>query len=299
MKKFFILFIFLFPYLGWSSNLFKIADDSVWRSPGSYYTSKGKITTLINQSQYKNWIAGGINNLSLTLVLDYDFIVKNGDLEWINRIDGAYGLIKNQNQDIKKNEDRVEFFSLLAIKNKGNWSYSATFNLKTQWSNGYEYTPGFGNSQVRTLTTKFMSPSYTQFGVGMFYKKDDNLWFNYALLSGRYISVNSIFTKNLLDGENYFGVEKGKTGRFEAGGIISGYYKTELMKNMHIENKLNLFQNYLEDPLNIDIDYLLTVEFIINQYFSTNILFQLLYDDNAIPEIQLKEVFGLSFNVNF
>ena len=66
------------------------------------YTSKGKITTLINQSQYKNWIAGGINNLSLTLVLDYDFIVKNGDLEWINRIDGAYGLIKNQNQDINQ-----------------------------------------------------------------------------------------------------------------------------------------------------------------------------------------------------
>ena len=69
-----------------------------------------------------------------------------------------------------------------------------------------------------------------------------------------------------------------------------------MQKKRHVRN---LFQNYLEDPLNIDIDYLLTLEFIINQYFSTNIFFQILYDDNAIPEIQLKEVFGLSFNVNF
>ena len=133
----------------------------------------------------------------------------------------------------------------------------------------------------------------------MFYKRDDNFWFNYALLSARYIRVNPVFTESLLDGENYFGVDKGKTGRFEAGGIISAYYKKEILKNMHMENKLNLFQNYLEDPLNIDIDYTLSLEFTINEFFSTNILVQLLYDDNAISEIQLKEVFGVSFNVNF
>jgi hypothetical protein len=71
------------------------------------------------------------------------------------------------------------------------------------------------------------------------------------------------------------------------------------MKNMFFENKLNLFQNYLEDPLNIDIDYVISLEFTINKFLSTNILVQLLYDDNAVPEIQLKEVFGISFNVNF
>ena len=107
------------------------------------------------------------------------------------------------------------------------------------------------------------------------------------------------FTESLSDGENYFGVDKGKTGRFEAGGIFSAYYKTELLKNMFFENKLNLFQNYLEDPLNIDIDYMVSLEFTINRFLSTNILVHLLYDDNAAPQIQLKEVFGISFNVNF
>ncbi|MFL2996464.1 MAG: DUF3078 domain-containing protein [Cytophagales bacterium] len=295
MKKILIVTLLFLSFNSFSN----IRLDSVWISPTSYYLSKGKITTLLNQSQYKNWIAGGVNNLSLTLILDYDFTLKNGDLEWINRIDGAYGLVKNQDEDIKKNEDRLELYSLLALKNKGRWSYSAVFNLKSQWSNGYEYSPLPNGVIDRTLTTKFLSPAYSQVGLGMFYKRDDNFWFNYALLSARYIMVNTVFTESLLDGENYFGVEKGKSGRFEAGGIISAYYKKEIMKNMHMENKLNLFQNYLEDPLNIDVDYTLSLEFTINQFFSTNILVQILYDDNAIPEIQLKEVFGVSFNVNF
>ena len=295
MKKILIVTLLFLSFNSFSN----IRLDSVWISPTSYYLSKGKITTLLNQSQYKNWVAGGVNNLSLTLILDYDFTLKNGDLEWINRIDGAYGLVKNQDEDIKKNEDRLELYSLLALKNKGRWSYSAVFNLKSQWSNGYEYSPLPNGVIDRTLTTKFLSPAYSQVGLGMFYKRDDNFWFNYALLSARYIMVNTVFTESLLDGENYFGVEKGKSGRFEAGGIISAYYKKEIMKNMHMENKLNLFQNYLEDPLNIDVDYTLSLEFTINQFFSTNILVQILYDDNAIPEIQLKEVFGVSFNVNF
>lgn len=295
MKKILLIFFVLFSTKGYSNKF----EDSVWISPDSYYLSKGRITTLLNQSQYSNWIAGGINNLSLTLLLDYDYILKKGDLEWINRLDGAYGLVKNQDEDIKKNEDRLELYSLLALKNKGRWSYSALFNLKSQWSNGYEYSLNSSGIQDRKLTTKFLSPAYTQLGVGMFYKKDDNFWFNYAILSARYIMVNPLFTDSLLNGENYFGVEKGKTGRFEGGGIISAYFRKEIMKNMIIENKLNLFQNYLEDPLNIDVDYTFNLELTINKYFSTNLLLQILYDDNALPEIQLKEVFGVSFNINF
>ena len=295
MKKIICLLLTFISFNVYSNKF----EDSVWVSPDSYYLSKGKITTLLNQSQYSNWIAGGINNLSLTLLLDYDYILKKGDLEWINRLDGAYGLVKNQDESIKKNEDRLELYSLLALKNKGRWSYSALFNLKSQWSNGYEYSINSIGVQDRSLTTKFLSPAYSQIGVGMFYKKDDNFWFNYALLSARYIRVNPVFTESLLDGENYFGVEKGKTGRFEAGGIISAYFKKEIMKNMILENKLNLFQNYLEDPLNVDIDYTFNLELTINKFFSTNLLLQILYDDNALPEIQLKEVFGVSFNINF
>ena len=101
MRKLFVV-IFLFCSSNIYSNIF---EDSVWVSPDSYYISKGKITTLLNQSHYSNWIAGGVNNVSLTLLLDYDFNLKRGDLEWINRLDGAYGLVKNQDENIKNKID--------------------------------------------------------------------------------------------------------------------------------------------------------------------------------------------------
>ena len=43
---------------------------------------------------------------------------------------------------------------------------------------------------------------------------------------------------------------------------------------MILENKLNLFQNYLEDPLNVDIDYTFNLELTINKFFSTNLLYK-------------------------
>ena len=68
----YLLLLFFIPFLSHSKNSINILKDSVWTSTESYYLSKGKITSLLNQSQYKNWVAGGINNLSLTLILDYD-----------------------------------------------------------------------------------------------------------------------------------------------------------------------------------------------------------------------------------
>ena len=46
---------------------------------------------------------------------------------------------------------------------------------------------------------------------------------------------------------------------------------------------------------NIDIDYTLSAFMKINDYLSTTLVIQCLYDDNAIKRVQLREVFGLAF----
>ena len=79
MKK---TLIVAFLFLSFNS-LSKDKLDSVWVSPNSYYISKGKITTLINQSQYKNWIAGGVNNLfelELSSLVTYLFLMNQNNL---------------------------------------------------------------------------------------------------------------------------------------------------------------------------------------------------------------------------
>ena len=44
---------------------------------------------------------------------------------------------------------------------------------------------------------------------------------------------------------------------------------------------------------NIDLDYLAQIEINVNPLLSTQLIFQLIYDDNAISRLQVREVFGV------
>jgi hypothetical protein len=103
----------------------------------------------------------------------------------------------------------------------------------------------------------------------------------------------------LIAGEAYFGVEPGKTSRFEFGASVGAYYKANIMPNVSIENILNLYSNYIEKPQNVDLDYTMNLVMSINKYLSANVAFQAIYDDNAVQAVQIREVFGLGVNFGF
>ena len=65
-----------------------------------------------------------------------------------------------------------------------------------------------------------------------------------------------------------------------------------------LEQSVNLYSDYLYKPDNIDVDYTLSAFMKINDYLSTTLIVQALYDDNAIKKIQLREVFGLAFVID-
>ena len=83
------------------------------------------------------------------------------------------------------------------------------------------------------------------------------------------------------------------------GASIQAYLKFDAAKNISLENTFNAYSNYLDQPGNIDIDYTLNIVMKINRLMSTNLIFQTVYDHNAIQEIQLREVFGLAVNFSF
>jgi uncharacterized SAM-dependent methyltransferase len=94
-------------------------------------------------------------------------------------------------------------------------------------------------------------------------------------------------------------VEQGKTTRYEFGAAVNGYYKFDIMENVSVENILNLYSNYLEDPQNVDIDYQLNIVMKVNKYLSANFAFQTIYDDNAFRGFQTKQIVGLGVNFGF
>jgi hypothetical protein len=265
------------------------------------WKTKGTVSFLFNQSNFNNWIAGGENNLSGNLGINYDFNYKKKDITWDNKILASYGLLQTKNTDFeKKTDDRLELNSILGKKAFGNWYYSLFLNFRTQFTKGYLYGKDINGSEIRTENTDFLSPGYLTFGPGVYWKKDDNFKLNFAPLTSKITFVNKDYTSGIgyVDG-SYFGVDANKGIRYELGFYASAYYKFNVMTNVSAENTLNLYSNYLEDAQNVDMDYSLAIVMKINKFLSANLSFQAIYDDNAFQGFQTREVFGLGVNFGF
>ncbi len=261
------------------------------------WKTKGNLIFLFNQSNFNNWLAGGENNLSGNLGINYDFNYKKQEWTWDNKVIASYGLLQTKNSDFdKKTDDRFEYNSVLGKKAFGEWNYSFFLNFRTQFTKGYVYTKDANGKEIRTENTNLFSPAYLTFGPGMFWKKNDNLKVNLAPLTSKVTFVDRNFT---VADEKYFGVEEGRSSRYELGFYASGYYKFNLMTNVSMENTLNLYSNYMKDPQNIDVDYTLAVVMRINRYLTSNLVFQSIYDDNAFRGFQTRQIFGLGVNYGF
>ena len=252
------------------------------------WIKKGSITFLVNQANFNNWLAGGQSSISGNFGLNYDFNYKSDTWNWDNKVIAGYGLTKLKGQDVQKSDDRLVLNSLVGKKASGDWYYSLFFNFQTQFDSGFDVVSGI-------KTSHFFSPAYFQFGPGMLWKKSDNLKVNIAPATSKLIVVHPHFTEL---GPS-FGVEQGDSSRYEFGAALNGYYKFNAMENITVENILNLYSNYLEDSQNVDLDYTLNIVMKINKFMSTNLSFQTVYDDNAFPGFQTREVIGIGVNYGF
>ena len=254
----------------------------------------GNVAITLNQSAFNNeWTGGGIANTAANILVNYDFNLKSGDLVWDNKLIADYGVNKNKgDENFSKNNDRLEFNSLLGKKAKGYWYYSFYLNAKTQMDRSAD-----GNSH-------FFSPAYFQFGPGMLWKKSDNFNVNISpaaakmtIVHGHYTEVPTAAEDFFNEAGGYYGVDANKTMRFEVGAALRGYYKTDLMKNVSMENILGLYTNYLEEAKNVDVDYTMNLVMKVNKYLSANLVFQAIYDDTVQRNgFQVREAFGVGVN---
>ncbi|MFP5437723.1 MAG: DUF3078 domain-containing protein [Bacteroidia bacterium] len=261
------------------------------------WTKKGNASLLFNQSTFDNWVAGGENNISGTVGLNYDFNYKKDDWSWDNKVIGSYGIVKTKTSSFaKKTDDRLYYNSVVGKKASERWLYTAMLNFRTQFTKGYLYSKNDAGAEIREEYTNFFSPAYLLVGPGMQYVRDENLKINLSPATSKFTFVDSRYT---LPDEAYFGVKEGDWMRYELGFNASMYYKLDVIANVTFENILNLYSNYLEDPQNVDIDYQLNIAMKINRYLTTSLQFQLIYDDNAYRGLQVRQVFGVAANYGF
>lgn len=142
----------------------------------------------------------------------------------------------------------------------------------------------------------------------MDYKYKDVLSVFIAPLTSKSTIVNS----PILSDMGGFGVDTGKFFRTEFGGYLKVQLKKDIMKNVTLTSKIDLFSNYLHNPQNIDVNFEALISMKVNEFITATIFANLVYDDDIIinwvdkdkvahsgPTTQFKEVLGIGFAYKF
>ncbi len=275
-------------------NAMVFAQNDTVQTPDSDWKRGGVAKLLFNQAAFSEWASGGQNSISLSFHTDYDLSYSKNGWRWDTKFLGDFGLTKLSGTTfLRKTNDRFDLQSFLGKEFSDTWSYSTVFGVKTQFARGYKFGQDANGNETRTLRTHFFSPVYIKLGVGLYWKKSKNLWVNIAPFTQRLTLVSRKFTMDLPEGKEYFGVQKGDNHRFELGASVNALYKFSPMENMTLEQRLGLYSDYLDKAENVDVDYQIAAELEVNEYISTNLILQLVYDDNAVQRLQVREVFGV------
>ncbi|WP_029033926.1 DUF3078 domain-containing protein [Salinimicrobium terrae] len=295
-----LLFIFLF------FNVFSVSaqegEETEEQQEG--WTTEGNVQLLFNQSAFnEEWAGGGTSSLAGNLTFNYGFNYLMDDITWDNKIWATYGLTKIKTDEfIRKTSDRFEINSIVGKQIKETkWFYSFFAHFQSQFDSGYVFSENPETGEItRTENSHFFSPAFLKSGPGIGWHKSDDLHFNIAPATLRFIFVDGDFTSapGYVDGD-YYGVDKGETMRFEFGASLTGYAKVELVENVSVANSLSLYSNYLDSPGNIDMDYLMELNMAINDFLTASLIFQAIYDDNTVGAFQLREVFGAGITYTF
>jgi hypothetical protein len=292
LQGFFLLLLFV-GSLSFGYGQSEQSKDSLW-------FKEGKVSVLLNQATFSEWLGGGTNNFNGIVNLDYKIQRTQEAWDWTTILDASLGFTKGESSAFyKKTVDHLELNSVLARVGDRPWGFSTSFNLKSQWIAGYVFSEGDSGQEISTQTTSFFSPLYARIGVGYTYKKSRSFSLQVEPLAGRLIHVAERFTRDLADGETYFGVGPNQQARWELGFSIAAQGKWPLLPNVILVNKLNLISNYLEDFKNFDFDYTLGIDMKVNNYLAAQFEIQLVYDDNALAKIQTRQVFGVSIGFFF
>lgn len=252
-----------------------------------------------NQAYFENWVSGGENSMTGLLSVDYN-INYLGEKGWVwdNNLMLSIGTTYlSGNTFFRKADDRIEINSVLSKKVNTYWNYSAYFNFKTQMLPGYRYFKNDGEDQKEKIS-RILSPTIIQLGLGWYYKEGDLAWFNVAPLAARGIFVSKDYTQNLSPGQKYFGVERGATSVVSMGASLSGLIQSNLMENITMDNKFNVYINYLINIKNIDFEWNANIRLKVNDKISSNLILHLQYDDDLISRLQIRELFGLGLSID-
>lgn len=282
------------------------------------------ITSLtLNQASFSYWTAGGINSVAFSALGKYTANYKKNKLSWNNNLNLMYGMVKNQNESLKKSEDLIELISVVGADLSKKWAVTGYMSFRTQFAYGFDKD----NDTIKI--SQFMAPGYLTLSPSVRFKPNDNF---YILLSPATAKFTFVTNQTLAD-KGSFGVtpaeydtnnvkvKDGENMLLYLGPFMEVYFKKDLFKNFTYETRFNVLYTLLNrdglEAYDADLSWENYLNYNIAKYFSVNLLLHFVYlpgqptikFDNyegavrvkAIPNrhIQIKETVGIGISYTF
>ncbi len=248
----------------------------------------GFIAANFSHAAFSNWAEGGENSIAGTGI--FNFLVKYRGYKkyWDNNLDLAFGLLKSDDEGIRKNEDKIDFSSNYGKFAFGKFYYSAQLNFRTQFAAGYNYP-----NDTEEIS-KFMAPGFLTLAIGLNWKPNKYFSLFVSPVTGKFTFVldqkladaGAFGVDSAIYDANGNKIQKGKQIRPEFGASLNAVLEKEIFKNILFATKLQLFNNYTDknsaNRKNIDINWETGLLMKVNSFLSAAVSTQLIYD-NDIP----------------
>jgi len=278
-----------------------IADAPVEEAPEPEpakptFWKKGILTSMsFSQTTLTNWAAGGDGNVTLNAYVDGTANYARNKWIWDNRAQMGYGFMYSLNENekyrYKKSDDRLQLDSEVGRKVSERLYISGLLSFKTQFSDGYPYSGE--NKRIST----FLAPGYVNIGIGIDYKPFRCLSIYASPLTGNFVIVAPNDSSMRVSYGNSFD----QPVRSQMGAQVKMDFKYAVQK-FYINSTLNLFSNYLDHPLNIQVNWDLNCGITVWKVLTITLRTSLIYDDNIkiadkdgykCPRVQFKEIGGI------
>ena len=305
-----------------TTSIDSIANDSIKNESQDMvmmWSKKNSVGVNMNEVAFVNWSAGGNNSISALLYGNFERKFQKDLLLWKTSATVRYGVNAQDGRKLRKTDDEISVNSTYGYRrdSTSNFRYSAKFNFKTQFAEGYKYP------QRDKSISSFMAPGYIFLGVGAEYSApNEDLTAYISPLTDK----STFVLDQRLANEGMFGVKpavrdsignilvEGENVRTEFGILFTSNYTKEVFTNVNLDNQVSFYTDYLNKFGNIDVDWELKLNLVVNEFVKANIGSHLIYDDDVKfkedtnddgtletlgPKIQFKQLLGVGVMYEF
>ena len=309
-------------------------DSTNWQK---YWKLTGVVGLNLTQTSFTNWAAGGQNNANGVVFANLNLAYQKGLHSWEAHLLTELGMMYTmgarpvyaedgetilKKTNWRKSSDKIDFSTKYGFEFKKTWFVTAMASFKSQYARGFDYAKfDKGDHNKLTYVSNWLSPSYSDFSVGIDWKPKPFISLYLSPVAGR---ITTCTAPRLKDADDYvmpytvngmrqaYGIDT-TTGRaFKADFGLT--FKAEVnytYKNLTVMSTLVLFTPYTnkKQPFgNFDVDWDFSISYQFLKVLNVSLMTSLKYYDqvmitdkngNVGPRVQFKEVLGLGIGYSF